>query len=204
MWSSLKVKLGILTMATLVIGFGACGGEDKTSAKEAVTTGKSESTAGVERFLLARGEEPGYRPGGPVTKVSSLRELPPPLRARARLLRDRGFVSLISRPLQGNESAGVTSLLLFTNAAGARREATQQRRDLEVDFRGWTLKRFDVPGVPGAFGSTARNGSHRVGNVTWVEGRCVMTLGNEAESSSVAPLRAGVQAVHRRVAGRCP
>ena len=69
---------------------------------------------------------------------------------------------------------------------------------------GWTVKRFDVTGVPGAFGSTARNGSHRVGNVTWVEGRCVMTLGNEAESSSVAALRAGVKAVHRRVAGRCP
>ena len=204
MWSSLKVKLGILTMATLVIGLAACGGEDKTSAKEAVTTGKSEATAGVERFLLARGEEPGYQPGGPVTKVSSLKELPPHLRARARLLRDRGFVSLVSRPLQGKEGVGVTSLLLFTNAAGARREAAQQRRDLEVDFRGWTVKRFDVTGVPGAFGSTARNGSHRVGNVTWVEGRCVMTLGNEAESSSVAPLRAGVQAVHRRVAGRCP
>ena len=203
MWSSLKVKLGILTMATLVIGLAACGGEDKTSAKEAVTAGKPGATAGVERFLLARGEEPGYQPGGPVTKVSSLNELPPNLRARARRLRDWGFVSLISRPVQGKDGVGVTSLLLFTNAADARHQAAAERRDLEVDIRG-TVKRFDVTDVPGAFGSTARNGSHRVGNVTWVEGRCVMTLGNEAASSSVAALRAGVKAVHRRVAGRCP
>jgi hypothetical protein len=78
------------------------------------------------------------------------------------------------------------------------------RRDLDVDFRGSTVKRFDVPGVPGAYGWTATRPGQRVGNVSWVEGRCEMTLGNADASSFVAPLTAGVQAVHRRVAGRCP
>ena len=79
-----------------------------------------------------------------------------------------------------------------------------ERRDLDVEFRGWRLKRFDVPGVPGAFGWTATKPGQRVGNVTWVEGRCEMTLGNADASSFVAPLTAGAQAVHRRIAGRCP
>jgi hypothetical protein len=212
MWRSLGAKLGISTLATLAIGLSACGGEDdKTSAKDAVTTGTRGATAGVERFLLARGEEPGYQPSGPVEKLSSAEEFAargPRPQAEARRLRDEGFVSFVRRPLEGKEGPGVTSLMLFTSAAGAKREAAAERRNLDVDFQGWKLKRFDVTGVPGAFGWTARKPGHRVGNITWVEGRCNMTLGNEVDneetSSLVAPLIAGVRAVHRRVAGRCP
>jgi hypothetical protein len=160
--------------------------------------------------LLARGEEPDYQPSGPVTKLSSAEEFAARgPQAEARRLRDEGFVSFVRRPLEGKEGQGVTSLLLFRSAAGAKREAAAERRNLDVDFRGRTVKRFDVTGVPGAFGWTARKPGHRVGNITWVEGRCVMTLGSEGASSEgassfVTPLTAGVRAVHRRVAGRCP
>jgi hypothetical protein len=215
MWGSLNAKRGISTLAILAIGLAACGKEDdETSRKDAVTTDTHRATAGLERFLLARGEEPGYEPSGPVEKLSSAEEFAargPRPQAEARRLRDEGFVSFVRRPLEGKEGPGVTSLLLFTSAAGARREAAAERRNLDVDFRGWTLKRFDVSGVPGAFGWTATNRDasdappgERVGNIVWVEGRCVMTLGNAGASSFVASLTAGVRAVHRRVAGRCP
>ena len=202
-------KLSLLVSACALAVAGGCGddGNDETSAKPPVTTGSQETTAGLERFLLARGEEPGYQPSGPVETLSSAEEYAargPQPQAVARRLRDEGFVSFVRRELEGKEGPGVTSLFLFRSAAGAKREAAVARRDLDVEFRGWTLKRFDVPGVPGAFGWTATKPGQRVGNVTWVEGRCEMTLGNADASSFVAPLTAGVQAVHRRVAGRCP
>jgi hypothetical protein len=214
MWNS-GAKLGVLALATLAIGLAACGGgDDETSAKDAVAADVQRATVGVERFLLARDEEPGYQPGGPVEKLSSAEEYAargPRPQAEARRLRDEGFVSFARRPLEGKEGAGVTSLRLFASAAGAKREAAAERRNLDVQFRGWRLKRFDVSGVPGAFGWTATNRDasdappgERVGNIVWVEGRCVMTLGNAGASSFAAPLTAGVKAVHRRVAGRCP
>ena len=171
------------------------------------TTGTHEATAGLERFLLASGEEPGFEPSGPVTKLSNVKELVGPggrTETGARALRDLGFVSLTNRPIEGKEGPGVSSLMLFKSAAGAKSAAAEDLRNLDVDFRGWKVKRFDVPDVPGAFGWTATKPGERVGNVVWVEGRCVMTVGNAEARSFVAPLTAGVQAVHRRVAGRCP
>ena len=122
MWNSFGSRLGILILAALAVGLAACGGaDDETSAKDAVTTGTHRATAGLERFLLARGEEPGYEPSGPVEKLSSAEEYAargPRPQAEARRLRDEGFVSFVRRPLEGKEGAGVTSLLLFASAAG--------------------------------------------------------------------------------------
>jgi hypothetical protein len=203
MRQSLGPKLGSFTLATLAIGLAGCGGgDDETSAKHPVTTGTNQATAGLERFLLARGEEPGYQPNGPVEKLSTAEEFAargPRPQAVARRLRDEGFVAFVRRPLDGKEGPGVTSLFLFRTAVGARREAAAGRRDVDGEFRGWTVRRFEVPGVPGAFGSTATKPGERVGNVTWVEGRCLITVGNAEASSFVAPLTTGVQAVHRRV-----
>ena len=218
----LGAKLGSLVLVSLAMGVAACGGDDdEASDKTTGTTGTTETTetTGVqpdlERFLLASGEEPGYEPSaGPPEQLSSAEELAgrsKQPKAEARRLRDEGFVSFVRRELEGKNGPGVTSLILFDSEAGAKREAAAARRNLDVEYRGWTLKHFDVPGVPGAFGWTARNRDapdaprgERVGNVTWVEGRCVMTLGNAGTSSFEAPLTAGVTAVHRRVAGRCP
>ena len=203
-------------LAVTAIGLGGCGGDDddETSDKEGVTTGTQKAPPGLERFLLRRGEEPGYEPSGPVEELSSAEEFAargPRPEAEARRLSEGGFVSFARRELEGKDGPGVTSLMLFASAAGAKGEAAEERSNLDADYRGWTLKRFDVPGVPGAFGWTATNRSspdaprgERVGNVTWVEGRCTMTLGNSGASWFEEPLTAGVRAVHRRVAGRCP
>ncbi len=202
-------KLSPLVFACALAVAGGCGddGNDETSAKPAVTTGTQEATAGLERLLLARNEEPGYQPSGPAEKLSTAEEYAargPRPEVVTRRLRDAGFVTFVRRELEGKEGPGVTSIFVFRSAAGAKREAAAENRDLDVEFRGWKLKRFDVPGVPSAFGWTATKSGERVGNVTWVEGRCAMTLGNAGATSFVAPLTAGVQAVHRRVAGRCP
>jgi hypothetical protein len=220
MWDSSGAKLGVSMLAMLTIGLTACssGADDRTSASDAKTSASDATssstpaaTTGLEPFLLKRGEEPGYAPSGSVGTESDVKRfaavegLTP---ADTRRLRDRGFRMLVFRPLDGAHGVGVTSLVLFRSAAGATSQAAEERRDLEIDFAGWTVKRFDIPGVPGAFGWTATKPGDRVGNVRWVEGRCVMTIGNAMRnappSSFVGPLTTGVQALHRRIAAHCP
>jgi hypothetical protein len=218
MWDSSGAKLGTSMLAVLTVAVTACSSaaHDKTSARGATgpasdATTRSTPTTGLERFLLVRGEEPGYRPNGSVDTVTDVNEYAAHdglTQHDARRLRDMGFDQLLSQPLAGAHGVGVTSLMLFRTAAGAKSQAAEERRHLEIDYAGWTVKRFHVPGVPDAFGWTATRLSDRVGNVRWVEGRCVLTIGNASRdtpaTSFVEPLTTGAQAMHRRIAGGCP
>ena len=130
-------------LVTLAIGVAACGGDDgdETPEQNAGTTGATVETLSSAEEFAARGRQP---------------------EVEARRLREAGFVSFARRELEGKSAGpGVTSVMLFADAAGAKAQAAEERRTLNVDFRGWTLKRFDVPGVPGAFGWTARNRTAR-------------------------------------------
>ena len=213
MWDSAGPKLAISMLAMLAVGLTACssGADHRTSASDATSSSTPATTTGLERFLLARGEERGYQPSGSVTTISDVIEYAAGdelTQADVPRLREEGFDRLLYRPLEGTDRVGITSLVLFSSAAGAQRDSATDRRNLVRNFRGWTVKRFDIPGVPGAFGWTATKPGDSVGNVRWVEGRCVITIGNAMHnaraSSFVGPLTAGAQAVHRRVAGQCP
>src|SRR5882672_10409374 len=59
------VKLGGLAVATLVIGLAACGGDDgeKSKARAVATAEARPLAADLDRFLMRKNEEPGYRPG---------------------------------------------------------------------------------------------------------------------------------------------
>ena len=94
-------KLSLLISACALAVAGGCGddGNDETSAKPAVTTGTQEATAGLERLLLARNEEPGYQPRGPSEKLSTAEEYA----ARVGLFCVRGRPRLAGDPM---ESAG--------------------------------------------------------------------------------------------------
>ena len=61
-----------------------------------------------------------------------------------------------------------------------------------------------VPGIPGARGWAASKDAHSVGNVFWVQGRCLMVLGNEGPGPFAGPLSTGAQAIYQRTKGRCP
>jgi hypothetical protein len=207
------------TLAMLSIGLAACGSNTaarSSSASDARVTSTTPAgtthatTAGLEKFLLARGEEAGYQPSGSVDTISDAALLAGDGQGQTYVdrLRNDGFDGSLSRSLQSTRGAGITSLFLFRSAAGARKDAALDRGDLEIVYRGWTVKRFDVAGVPGGFGWTATRPGDRVGNIEWVEGRCVLTLGNAMHngpaSAFVGPLTAGVHAMHRRIAGQCP
>lgn len=67
------------------------------------------------------------------------------------------------------------------------------------------IKRFTVSGIPGARGWTGTDlHGNRIGHVYWVQGRCMMVIGNEGEGDFVKPLSTGATAIYERTKGVCP
>ena len=112
------------------------------------------------------------------------------------------------QPLSGDDgSGGVTTVLLFKTAEGARDWLEFETSDEGIDSMvpGAKPKRFKVPGVPGARGWTGRDRhDNPIGHGFWVQGRCEMVLGNEGEGDYVKPISIGVKAIYDRTKGMCP
>ncbi|MCA1837575.1 MAG: hypothetical protein LC674_01995 [Actinobacteria bacterium] len=125
--------------------------------------------------------------------------------ADARRLRGEGFISLTFAPIRGPRTAGVTNVALFATVEGARHNLA---REVSPDAirtmvpRGARIRRFTVPSVPGARGFTVSK--PQVGNVFWVQGRCVLGLGNQGPGPFVGPLSTGARAIYERTNGECP
>jgi hypothetical protein len=217
MRSSLGAKLGILTLATLAIGLAACGGDDgdESTAPKAANGNASSGARELDRFLMRNGEEPGFRQGAlpgqvprsrdTITGVKAFVEEMRLAAADARRLRGEGFISFTAQPIRGPRgTAGITNIALFASAEGARHNMAHELRTDVIRAFGpvANLRRFTVPGIPGARGWTASK--PRVGNLWWVQGRCVLVLGNQGPGPFVGPLSTGARAIYERTAGHCP
>lgn len=205
-----------VVLATVVIGLVACGGDDgDENAAQAAAIGNAPSDApNIDRFLMRDGEEPGFRQGAApgatpssaetVTGVRAFVEdmhLPP---ADARRLRGEGFISFAVQPIHGARTAGISNVALFATAAGANHDMAHELRADVIRAGGpmTNLRRFTVPGIRGARGWTASK--PHVGNVWWVQGRCVLVLGNQGPGSLSGPLATGARAIYERTDGTCP
>lgn len=214
--------VGLLLSAALV-GAG-CGGDDEggggdetdaeRSAGEAAKPEQQPSQAKLTRFLMRKGEEPGFRPGalpgalprsretitGVKALVKDMRLAP----ADARRLRSEGFISLTFQPIRGPRTAGITNVALYETAEGAKHSLAHDLRPDVIRALGpvENLRYFTVPGIPGARGWTASK--PRVGNVHWVQGRCMLVLGNQGPGPFAGPLSAGARAIYERTNGQCP
>ena len=150
------------------------------------------------------------RERGTVTRVKALvREMHLPA-ADERRLTSEGFLSLTSQPIRGPRSAGVTNVSLYETAEGAKRSLAHELRPDVIRAAGpvANVRLFSVPGIPGARGWTAalpgEPASRRVGNVLWVQGRCMHVLGNQGPGPFVGPLSRGAQAIYERTSDQCP
>jgi hypothetical protein len=212
----LRAKLGILTLVTLAIGLGACGADDgdESTAPEAANGNARAAAQDLDRFLMRKDEEPGFRPGarpdqaprsrGTITGVNAFvndMHLAP---ADARRLRSEGFISFMSQPIRGPRTAGVTNVALYETAEGAKHSLAHELRPDVIRAVGpvENLRYFAVPGVPGARGWTASK--PHVGNVQWVQGRCMLVLGNQGPGPFAGPLSKGARAIYKRTNGQCP
>ena len=74
-------------------------------------------------------------------------------------------------------------------------------RDLGLKLEG----RFTAPGVPGARGWVGKDiHGFNIGHVYWVQGRCMLLIGNEGPGPFPEPLSEGAKAIYERTNGECP
>jgi hypothetical protein len=205
-----------VALLALTVWLPACGddGDDETTAPEAANENARTGARDLDRFLMRKDEEPGFRPGAlPGAEPSSVdtitgvnayvkdMHLAP---ADARRLRSEGFISFAVGPIRGPRTAGLTNVALCATAKGAKHSLAHELRTDVIRAFGpvANLRRFSVPGIPGARGWTASE--PHVGNVLWVQGRCMLTLGNQGPGPFAGPLSTGARAIYERTNGQCP
>lgn len=218
MGATLASKIGAIALATLAIGVAGCGDDDddKTTAPEGANGKARSSVPNLDRFIMRKDEEPGFRPGarpdqtprsgGTITGVNAFVKDMGLSPADARRLRSEGFISTTFQPIRGpRQSAGISNVTLFATAEGARRNLARETRTDTIRKHlpsGARIRLFSVAGVPGARGFTVSEPP--VGNVFWVQGRCVLVLGNQGPGPLPGPLSKGVRAIYERTNGDCP
>ena len=213
---------GVVVLATLVIGISSCGndGDDRTTAPAAANATPRADADDLGRYLMRRDEEPGFRPGAAPGAMPSERATITGVKALVsewrlpaadeRRLSSEGFISLTFQPIRGPRSAGVTEVSLYATAEGAKRSLAHELRADVIRAAGpvANVRFFSVPGIPGALGWTAsvrgEPASRRVGNVLWVQGRCMHVLGNQGPGPFVGPLSRGARAIYQRTSDQCP
>lgn len=195
-------------------GLAACGDGDDGGDQAVASARPRSSVPDLNRFLMRKGEEPGFRPGAAPGATPRSRDTITGLKAFVkelrltpddeRRLRKEGFISFTVAPIRGPRSAGVTNVALYETAAGAKHSLAHELRPDVIRAFGpvKNLRFFSVRGVPGARGWTASE--PHVGNVQWVQGRCMLVLGNQGPGPFVGPLSAGVRAIYERTNGQCP
>ena len=203
-----KHLMGLALSCAVAFTASSCGG---TAEKATGVTGTGqEKFLNVEQYLMRDNEEPGFRGDGDVwvDTAEALIKGERMTQAEARLLRQAGLITVTARRIAGPGAGGITNVHLFASAQGAQRWMKHEARGnwIHLDHPGIKLRHFTVAGVPGASGWTAPIPNEApVGNVFWVQGRCLLTLGNQGAGGLTGRLAAGVRAIYRRTgAGLCP
>jgi hypothetical protein len=193
------IALGLVGM--LIAG---CGGQSDPAAP---TTDAATPTPppSLEKYLLQADEVPDLNPTStPQSDTGEPFDLPD---GGAEELRRTGYISTTFQPAVGPRGAGVSSVLLFETEAGARDWMAYETSDpvIQHQLPDATIKRFDVPAVPGANGWTGPDlHGNAIGQVYWTQGRCMMVIGLEVEGPRVERLSTGVETVYERTGGTCP
>jgi hypothetical protein len=195
--------LGLL--AALLVG---CGGEDEPAASPPTTPTESAEVAGpigLEQYLLQDDEIPGLTPiNSPVTDLGAPFDLPP---GGDEVLQRSGYVSTTFQPAEGEQAAGVSSVLLFESEQGARAWMAYETAESVLRFQipEGDFERFRVSDVPGARGWTGPDlHGNAIGQVYWTQGRCMLLVAVETEGPKEEPLSAGAKSIYERTGGTCP
>jgi hypothetical protein len=180
-------------------------GSDSEPAKSKADATTTAAPAGLEQYLLQDDEVPGLEPiQSPQTDTGEPFDLP---EDGVKRLERSGYISTTYQPADGNNGAGVSSVLLFKTEAGARDWMAYEISDaaLKAQLPDSKIERFDVPDIPGATGWTGPDlHGNAIGQIYWAQGRCMMTIGLEVEGPRVARLTAGAKAIYARTDHTCP
>lgn len=204
-------RAGRFALAVLLcLLLAGCGGSDPGTSPTDAGSPATQSDVQpdlepeLEAYLLRADEVPGLAP------VSSPQaDSGPPMELDEdglELLRRSGYTSTTFQPAQGDRGAGVSSVLLFETEAGARDWMAYETSDEVIRLvPGAKIRRFEIPGIPSAIGWTGPDvHGNAIGQVYWVQDRCMLLIGLETEGPRVERLSAGARAIYERTGGTCP
>ena len=212
-------NLGVVALATLVIGIAACGGDDgdETTAQcsgERGPRGRAPRTS--TGSSCATDEEPGFRPGAAPGAMPSI--------ARDHHGRQgvRGGDAACRRPTRGDCAARGSSRSPSSRSAargdgrdherrpvrdrGRRPAATWRTSCARTSSARLAPSRTSDSSPSRAFPARAAGPrpTPHVGNLWWVQGRCMLVLGNQGPGPFAGPLSTGARAIYERTGGHCP
>lgn len=171
--------------------------------------GQSVSSASLARYVVQTGEETGYSPSGEPTFTRSAASWAtgnPNAASDAKRMRGEGFKASLDQNTTGsNGTAGLSFVIaLASPAAAAAEERAQLKEDLAENS---PATRFKIKQLPTSEGFTAQGTNMRVANVLFVEGSCVLLVGDETDGADPRPpVIAGAMKVYGRTdhrAGVC-
>jgi len=182
----LAVSLGLL--------LSACGATSQSSAP-------TSPTRALTPYLARAGEETGFSISGAPTldSAASFATGDPNAKAEATRLRTEGFrAALIEHTSTAAGNGGVSFVLqLESHAAALSEEQSQLNEDITENSPATRITRAQVPTSEGF---TAKGSSVVVANLLFVEGRCILLVGDEVNAGSdpSPPVLAGALKIYDR------
>ena len=176
-------------MAAVIVGLGGCGG----SSSHPLT---------ISAYTVRGDEEPGYPAQSPVDQksVQALALEQTFTAADERRLTAEGFkASAVEQT--GSTQPGLSFVIELGSTAAAQQELLSQ---VGQDLRGRHAVRFSDVALPAAVGVAYPRHHGGAGNVLFVEGRCMLLVGDEDNSTGAyfQPAIAGANAIWKRTQGR--
>jgi hypothetical protein len=165
--------------------------------------GQSVSSASLAPYVVRAGEETGYSPSGAptfTTSAASWTKGNPKAAADAKRLRGEGFRGALAQQTAGpNGTGGVSSVIVLASpAAAASEEQAEFKEDVAENS---PVTRFTIKQLPTSEGFAGKSTGRAFGNVLFVEGACVLRVGDATNGANPdPPVIAGAIKVYGRTA----
>ena len=184
----------VVALAVMLPGLGGA---------SAVAGQSSVSSASLAPYVVRAGEETGYSPSGAPTFTRSAASWAtgnPKAAVDAKRLRGEGFRGALSQQTTGsNGTGGVSFVIVLASPAAATSE--EQAEVKENIAENSPVTRFTIKQLPTSEGWAGKDNSGAFGNVMFVEGSCVLLVGDATDGANPRPpLIAGALKVYGRTA----
>ena len=183
----------VVALAVMLTGLGG----------SSAVAGQSVSSASLAPYVVRAGEETGYSPSGAPTFTRSAASWAtgnPKAAVDAKRLRGEGFRAALTQQTTGSNGTGGVSfvIVLASPAAAASEERAEVKEDIAENS---PVTRFTIKQLPTSEGWAGKDNSGYFGNVMFVEGSCVLLVGDATDGANPRPpLIAGALKVYGRTA----
>jgi len=189
----LGASASIVALGAMAVGLG--GGS--------AVAGQSVSSASLAPYVVRAGEETGYSPNGAPTFTRSAASWTTgnvKAAVDAKRLRGEGFRAALTEHTTGSDGTGGVSfvIVLASPAAAASEEQAEVKEDVAESS---PVTRFTIKQLPTSEGWAGKETSRAFGNVLFVEGSCVLLVGDATDGANPQPpIIAGALKVYGRTA----